>query len=128
MINTKDYGGRGHQVCAKWRKSFQTFLKDMGKRPGKVRPWIGVIRMGLTVLKTADGKAQSSQARTAETHHVSLRPRRLQSEPRHRRDKLQSVTFDGTPVLVPYLSATLPTPTLPCPTLPVPCLYPVFRA
>jgi len=28
-----DYGGRGVTVCKKWRESFPTFLKDMGKRP-----------------------------------------------------------------------------------------------
>lgn len=29
------YGGRGIKVCPEWEASFESFLKDMGPRPGK---------------------------------------------------------------------------------------------
>ena len=29
----KDYAGRGIAVCARWRKAFENFIADMGRRP-----------------------------------------------------------------------------------------------
>lgn len=31
----KDWGGRGVQVCDRWRRSYSEFLKDMGRAPSK---------------------------------------------------------------------------------------------
>jgi hypothetical protein len=31
----KDWGGRGIKVCDEWNNSFETFLNDMGMKPGK---------------------------------------------------------------------------------------------
>jgi len=33
--NYKDYGGRGIDVCDRWRNSMALFLEDMGEKPGK---------------------------------------------------------------------------------------------
>jgi len=37
--NYDKYGGRGIKVDASWEKSYETFLKDMGRAPDSTRKW-----------------------------------------------------------------------------------------
>jgi hypothetical protein len=33
FITFRNYGGRGIRVCKRWRRSYEDFLTDMGRKP-----------------------------------------------------------------------------------------------
>lgn len=66
--NYSDYGGRGITVCARWRKSFEAFFKDMGPRP------LGGVRY--TIERKDNSKGYTPANCVWATYHTQARNRR----------------------------------------------------
>lgn len=92
FIEFQNYGGRGIVVCDRWRESFETFLADIGPRPGK--GW-SLDRIDVngnyepSNCRWATAKEQASNTRVnrnvqigGETMTVTEASRRLQIVPR----------------------------------------------
>lgn len=69
-ISYPDYGGRGIQVCARWKK-FANFLADMGKRP------VGPVRLTLE-RNDNDGNYEPTNCRWATYAEQSMNKRPVQ--------------------------------------------------
>jgi hypothetical protein len=96
-IEYKNYGGRGIEICSRWRTSFVNFLADMGNKPfpeatidrinndGNYEPgncrWATKMEQGQntrkTVMLTHDGKTQCIRewARELGVQHCVIRYR-----------------------------------------------------
>lgn len=85
-----DYGGAGITVCVRWRRSFETFLRDMGPmpegmqidrikndqgyKPGNCRwatPKQNMANRSVTQVWTLHGKHYLAASDAAEVHHCS---------------------------------------------------------
>jgi hypothetical protein len=74
----RNYGGRGIQVCDRWRKSFANFLSDVGVRPspeltldrvnndGNYEP--GNVRWATRSEQNSNQRRQSRKATRSTTH------------------------------------------------------------